>query len=83
MLSKWKRVCARICLKCVKRDTSNRNGHLQVNNTPDDFTVDLECYGFTPKEISVSVIKNEVVISCYHEERSDKFGTIKREVRAE
>ncbi|KHN77065.1 Heat shock protein Hsp-12.2 [Toxocara canis] len=56
------------------------DGVVKVTNTNEKFEVTLDAVFFTPKEIEVKVIKNQLVIHCMHESRTDEFGEIKREI---
>ena len=58
------------------------DGVAKVHNDIDGFEVQLEMQAYTPKEISVQVQGRNVMIDCVHEERSDKHGTVRREVSA-
>ncbi|VDO96622.1 unnamed protein product [Soboliphyme baturini] len=53
---------------------------VKVINTSDLFEVALDAPFFTPKEIEVKVLGNELIIHCAHEQRKDEFGYIVREI---
>ncbi|KHN87789.1 Heat shock protein Hsp-12.2 [Toxocara canis] len=59
----------------------NRNdGIVEIINNDDRFEVVLEAAFFQPKEIEVKVIGDQLVVRCYHEEQTQQFGEVKREV---
>jgi len=58
----------------------HNDGVVKVHDTKDKFEVGLEVHYFTPNEIEVKVIGNEVVVHCRHEERTDQHGRVSREI---
>jgi len=58
----------------------HHDGVVQVTDTKDKFEVGLEVQYFTPNEVEVKVVGNELIVHCRHEERSDKHGRISREI---
>lgn len=57
----------------------HHDGITRVHNDSKRFEVHLSVPYFTPKEVDVEVTKDQVVIFCSHEERSDKWGSVKRQ----
>uniref|UniRef100_A0A914BVI9 SHSP domain-containing protein n=1 Tax=Acrobeloides nanus TaxID=290746 RepID=A0A914BVI9_9BILA len=58
----------------------HNDGVVRIHNTPEKFEVGLDASFFTPKEIDVKIAGNNLLIHCKHEERTDQFGTITREI---
>uniref|UniRef100_A0A5S6QC41 SHSP domain-containing protein n=1 Tax=Trichuris muris TaxID=70415 RepID=A0A5S6QC41_TRIMR len=55
-------------------------GTARVRNDANGFEVHLEVPYFTPNEIEVKLLGDELVIHCAHTARADQFGSITREV---
>ncbi|KRX81936.1 Heat shock protein Hsp-12.2, partial [Trichinella nativa] len=55
-------------------------GVAQVRNEADRFEVHLDVPCFTPNEIEVKLLGDELVIHCAHNARQDDFGSISREI---
>jgi len=58
----------------------NHDGVVQVKDTSDNFEVGLEVKYFTPSDVEVRVLGNELHVDCRHETREDAHGTVTREV---
>jgi len=58
----------------------HHDGVVHVHNDKDRFEVGLEVHFFTPKEIEVKCMNDQLVVHARHEERTDKHGTVTREI---
>ena len=61
------------------RSEMQRSGYSNVKNDDNKFRVRLDCSHFTPNEITVKVIDNNIIIHGKHEEKLDSHGWVKRE----
>nr|UJQ69868.1 protein lethal(2)essential for life [Diamesa zernyi] len=59
---------------------SKNEGVVRIINTADHFEVGLSVSEFSPKEIEVKLMNNDLVLRCQHDERQDKHGRISREI---
>ncbi|XP_058796934.1 protein lethal(2)essential for life-like [Phymastichus coffea] len=57
---------------------NNAGGVSTVNSVKDNFQVVLDVQQFAPKEISVKVVDNYVVVEGNHDEKKDEHGWISR-----
>ncbi|KAH7731880.1 small heat shock protein 12.6identical [Aphelenchoides avenae] len=58
----------------------HNDGVVKVTNTPDKWEVGLDASFFTPKEIEVKILGDQLCVHCRHEIRSDAHGDVSREV---
>ncbi|GMR42616.1 hypothetical protein PMAYCL1PPCAC_12811, partial [Pristionchus mayeri] len=56
------------------------DGVVRVHNTKEKFEVGLDVQFFTPNDIEVKVVGQDLLIHCRHEVRNDEFGSISREI---
>ena len=61
-----------------RQELAKRSGASEVINTENKFEVKLDCSHFTPEEISVKTVDNNIVINGKHEEKMDNHGFISR-----
>uniref|UniRef100_A0A914DFB3 SHSP domain-containing protein n=1 Tax=Acrobeloides nanus TaxID=290746 RepID=A0A914DFB3_9BILA len=54
---------------------------VHVTNTADRFEVGLDASLFSPKDIEVKVIGNNLLVECRQSRLADQYGSIQREVR--
>jgi len=60
--------------------TQHNDGVVKVHNASDKWEVGLDCVCFTPKEIEVKVVGDQLIIHCQHESRNDDHGSVSREI---
>jgi crystallin alpha B len=51
-----------------------------VMNNEKKFEIKLDVSHYLPEEITVTIVDNNVVIDCKHEEKKDDYGWISREI---
>ncbi|KAI6241658.1 Heat shock protein Hsp-12.2 [Aphelenchoides fujianensis] len=58
----------------------HNDGVVKVHSTADKWEIGLDASFFTPREIEVKVVGDQLVVHFLHEERTDQHGTVKREI---
>jgi len=58
----------------------HHDGVVHVHNDKNCFEVSLDFRYFTPKELDVKMVDNQLLILARHAERTDKHGTVTREI---